>query len=145
MTDSAWQRLSGLDAYRVTQIPRWPGDDQGLDPDARDTRRAQRGAVLTAAYHAAISGAGAAGPVAVGWVRTAPGSPVHVLIAGSALRGSANRAASHGTADKTARRHDRPATATDRPTIGQPHPAAPIGQPRPQAAPIDQPHPAARR
>ena len=90
MTDSAWQRLSGLDAYRVTQIPRWPGDDRGLDPAARDTRRAQRGAVLTAAYHAAISRAGPAGPVAVGWVRTAPGSPVHVLIAGSALRGSAN-------------------------------------------------------
>ena len=113
MTGSAWQRLSGLDAYRVTQIPRCPDDDRGTNRAAQDTRRAQRSAVLTAAYHAAVSGAGAAGPVALGWVRTAPGSPVHVLVAGCALRGSANRR--------------RPAPQQQ--PIGQPRTAAPIGQP----------------
>ncbi|HEY9241334.1 MAG TPA: hypothetical protein VIP48_05090, partial [Streptosporangiaceae bacterium] len=89
MTGTAWQRLSGLDAYRVTQIPRYPDGGPGPDPAARDTRRAQRSAVLTAAYHAAISAAGTAAPVALGWVRTAPGSPVHVLVAGAALGSSA--------------------------------------------------------
>ena len=64
MTGTAWQRLSGLDAYRVTQIPRYPDDGPGPDPAARDTRRAQRSAVLTAAYHAAVSAAGAPVPVA---------------------------------------------------------------------------------
>ena len=83
MTGTAWQRLSDLDAYRVTQIPRYP-DDRGAD-----TRRAQRSAVLSSAYHAAVSGTGGAGPIGLGWVRTAPGSPVHVLVAGSALHGSA--------------------------------------------------------
>ncbi len=100
MTGTAWQRLSGLDAYRVTQIPRYPDDGRGPDPAARDTRRAQRSAVLTAAYHAAISGAGAASPVALGWVRTAPGSPVHVLVAGAALRGSVGQLTQRGSAGK---------------------------------------------
>ncbi len=98
MTGLAWQRLSALDAYRVTQIPRCDDGERGQDPAARGTRRAQRGAVLTAAYHAAVSRPGPAGPVAVGWVRTAPGSPVHVLVAGSALRGSASGPAPRGGA-----------------------------------------------
>jgi uncharacterized protein len=89
MADTAWQRLTSLDAYRVTQVLRRPDD-------SRDTRRAQRSAVLSAAYHAAASGGGA-GTIAVGWVRTAPGSPVHVLVAGAALRGSAG-AGLRGTA-----------------------------------------------
>ena len=112
MTGSAWQRLTGLDAYRVTQIPRYPYDDRGTDPAARDTRRAQRSAVLTAAYHAAVSGAGTAGPVALGWVRTAPGSPVHVLVAGSALRGSANRPAPHGSGQRRPAPHGSAALGT---------------------------------
>ena len=116
MTGSAWQRLSGLDAYRVTQIPRCPDDDRGTPPAAQDTRRAQRSAVLTAAYHAAVSGAGVACLVALGWVRTAPGSPVHVLVAGCALRGSANR---HSP------------TAQQQP-IGQPRTAAPNASPAQQ-------------
>jgi len=97
MTGTAWQRLSGLSAYRVTQIPRYPDDAPRRDPAARETRRAQRRAVLTAAYHAAVSAGGTAGPVALGWVRTAPGSPVHVLVAGAALRGSGPGPAQPGT------------------------------------------------
>ena len=102
MTGTAWQRLAALDAYRVTQIPRRP--DEGSAPFSRataghDDGRAARGALLTSAYHAAISGGGdaggtaAAGTIAVGWVRTAPGGPVHVLVAGAALRGSTRPAA----------------------------------------------------
>ncbi|HUY47469.1 MAG TPA: ATP-binding protein [Streptosporangiaceae bacterium] len=55
----------------------------------RDAQRSQRTAVLVSAYHAAISGGGNAGTIAIGWVRTASGGPVEVLVAGSALRGSA--------------------------------------------------------
>jgi len=84
MADTAWQRFTGLDACRVTQIPRRPDDGRGAD-----ARRAQRAAVLSAAYHAAVSSGGAASPMAAGWVRTAPGSPVHVLVGGLGLRGTA--------------------------------------------------------
>ena len=64
MTGTAWQRLAALDAYRVTQIPRRP--DEGSPPFSRaaaghDDGRAARGAVLTSAYHAAISGGADAG------------------------------------------------------------------------------------
>jgi hypothetical protein len=91
MTGTAWQRLAALDAYRVTQVPRRP--EEGSPPYPRagpgpDDGGAARRAVLTAAYHAAISGGAEAGTIAAGWVRTAPGSPVHVLVAGAALRGS---------------------------------------------------------
>ena len=86
MTGTAWQRLCGLSAFRVTQIPR------RLD-DTGDPGLPQRTAVLTAAYHAAQSAAGAPGTIAVGWARAAPGGPVHLLVAGSALRGSAGLAA----------------------------------------------------
>ena len=93
MTGTAWQRLRGLDAFRVTQIPRRL-DDTGPAARAVDGRgdpgRSQRTAVLVAAYHAAQSAAGTPGTVAVGWVRATPGGPVHLLVAGSALRGSAS-------------------------------------------------------
>ena len=90
MTGTAWQRLSDLDACRVTQIPRRP-QDAAADPARpadRDTGRPQRAAALASAYHAGISRQADAGPVAVGWVRVASGGPVDVLLAGSALRGS---------------------------------------------------------
>jgi hypothetical protein len=80
MTGTAWQRLCGLDAFRVTQIPRRL---DGISPQAdsaaarRDPGRSQRAAVLVSAYHAAQSAAGAPGTVAVGWVRATPGGPVH--------------------------------------------------------------------
>jgi uncharacterized protein len=91
MMGTAWQQLCSLDAYRVTQIPRRPDESTAASqrgPADRDTGRAQRTAVLTAAYHAATSSAGEAGPIAVGWVRAAAGGQVHVLAAGSALGGS---------------------------------------------------------
>ncbi len=103
-TGTPWQRLASLECYRVTQIPRrCPDGTPPSSPGAAgpDHGRAARGAALAAAYHAAISSgpnAGTitvpagmtapAGTVAVGWVRTAPGTPVHVLVAGAALRGS---------------------------------------------------------
>src|SRR4029077_1668237 len=86
MTGTAWQRLCGLSAFRVTQIPR------RLD-DTGDPGLSQRTAVLVSAYHAAQSAAGAPGTIAVGWVRATPGGPVHLLVAGPALRGSASLAA----------------------------------------------------
>ena len=89
MTGTAWQRLSDLDACRVTQIPRRPpggaADPRGT---GRDTGRPQRAAALTSAYHAGIAAAGA---IALGWVRAVAGGPVEVLVAGSALRGSVGR------------------------------------------------------
>ena len=87
MTGTAWQRLSDLDACRVTQIPRRPpgGAADVRSTADRDTGRPQRAAALTSAYHAGITAAGA---IALGWVRAVPAGPVEVLIAGSALRGS---------------------------------------------------------
>ena len=81
MTGTAWARLSGLDGYRITQIARPAGYGRGAD-----VRRAQRAASLTAAFHGAASGGSAGGTIALGWVRTTPGRPVHVLVAGSAVR-----------------------------------------------------------
>ena len=98
MTGTAWQRLSDLGACRVTQIPRRPG---GPAPDSRagsdrDSGRPQRAAALASAYHAGVSRHAGGGPVALGWVRAAAGGPVGVLLAGSALRGSARPAAGSG-------------------------------------------------
>ena len=89
MTGTAWQRLSDLDACRVTRIPRRSQDAADpARPADRDTGRPQRAAALASAYHAGISRQADAGPVAMGWVRVASGGPVDVLLAGSALRGS---------------------------------------------------------
>ena len=99
MTGTAWQRLSDLGACRVTQIPRRPG---GPAPDERagsdrDSGRPQRAAALASAYHAGVSRHADGGPVALGWVRAAAGGPVEILLAGSALRGSARPRARSGT------------------------------------------------
>ena len=98
MTGTAWQRLSDLGACRVTQIPRRPG---GPAPDTRagsdrDSGRPQRAAALASAYHAGVSRHADGGPVALGWVRAVAGGPVEVLLAGSALRGSARPPAGSG-------------------------------------------------
>ncbi len=99
MTGTAWQRLSDLGACRVTRIPRRPDDPvpdgrAGVD---RDAGRPQRIAALASAYHAGISRHADAGPIALGWIRLASGGPVDVLLAGSALRGSARPPTSLGS------------------------------------------------
>jgi hypothetical protein len=73
MAASAWQLVCGLDAWRVTQIPRRPArlPSAGTDDDG-DLLAAQRAAALSAAYH------GGAGPVGFAWVRDRPGGPVQV-------------------------------------------------------------------
>ena len=81
MAPTAWQLACGLDAWRITQIPRrpelqaatGPGDDHG------DVLAGQRAAALGAAYH------GGAGPVGFAWVRDRSGGPVQVLAAGQGL------------------------------------------------------------
>jgi len=90
MTGTPWQRLSDLDACRVTQIPRrlagTAADSRG--PGDGDSGRPQRVAALASGYHAGISRHADAGPIALGWVRAVARGPVEVLLAGSALRGS---------------------------------------------------------
>jgi len=99
MERNAW-RLGG---YRVTEMPRRADEHSASDGRERtvpDPGRAQRTAALMAAYHAGLAGAaevagqvGAAnGMVAFGWVRTAPGHPVRVIVAGDALTGSPDTA-----------------------------------------------------
>jgi hypothetical protein len=80
MAASAWQLVCGLDAWRVTQIPRRPVrlPPAGADDDG-DLLAAQRAAALSAAYH------GDAGPVGFAWVRDCPGGPVQVLAAGPGM------------------------------------------------------------
>jgi uncharacterized protein len=82
---SAWHVLCGLEAWRVTQIPRTPRrqspgqQDGGPDGDEGDLLARQRTAVLGAAYH------GGTGPVGFAWVRDRTGGPVQVVAAGRAL------------------------------------------------------------
>jgi DNA helicase HerA-like ATPase len=80
---SPWRQLCGLDAYRITEIPRRPEGETTGKPGARerDLGRLQRLAALVAAYHAD-------GVVAFGWMRRRAGGPVHILAAGPALAGS---------------------------------------------------------
>jgi DNA helicase HerA-like ATPase len=73
---SAWRRLCGLEAYQITEIPR---RDEGAE---QDPGRAQRMAVLVAAYHAGET-------IAFGWLRERAGDVVRVLAAGPALVGGA--------------------------------------------------------
>ncbi len=71
MTGTPWQRLSDLDACRVTRIPRRPGNaaPDGQPRADRDAGRPQRVAALISAYHAGIGRHTDAGPIALGWVR----------------------------------------------------------------------------
>src|SRR5262249_59125640 len=75
----AGDALGGLDAYRITEIPRRPEPGPGsTSAESDDPGRIQRLAALVAAYHAGVlpsgpSGAGTggngSGAVAIGWVR----------------------------------------------------------------------------
>src|SRR5580658_1249522 len=99
----AWEILNGLDAYRITEIPRRPEPARARQQPA-DPGLAQRVAALVAAYHAGADGAGAdgvgadgvgkdgqatgAGAVAIGWLRPGADGPVQLLAAGTGLVGS---------------------------------------------------------
>jgi len=105
-TSPPWRRLSGVAAYRVTEIPRLSGagDDR---PDDTDQGCAQRVAALAAAYQTGVADDGSPGgtaapgrgSLAFAWIRTAVGGPVHVIEAGDALAGSATVGADPRDAD----------------------------------------------
>ena len=83
---SPWRELCGLDAYRISEIPRRPDSAAPGGPRMeRDPGRAQRIAALVAAYHAE-------GTVAFGWIRLQAGGPVRLLAAGTSLAGSSGGA-----------------------------------------------------
>ncbi|HMI27267.1 MAG TPA: hypothetical protein VK594_22545, partial [Streptosporangiaceae bacterium] len=85
----AWDALAGLDAYRITEIPRRPEPGQAPAPaEADDPGRIQRLAALVAAYHAGAETRGGSGAVAIGWVRHDTDGPVQLLAAGPGLVGS---------------------------------------------------------
>src|ERR1041385_2655890 len=79
----AWDALGGLDAYRITEIPRRPEPGPGsTSAESDDPGRIQRLAALVAAYHAGAvppgpSGAGTRGNGSrtggPGWGRGGPG------------------------------------------------------------------------
>src|SRR5436305_13758231 len=85
-----WDALSGLDAYRITEIPRRP--ETGTVPssaDSDDPGRTQRLAALVAAYHTGVGIKGdGSGALAIGWVRHDTDGPVQLLAAGPGLVGS---------------------------------------------------------
>src|SRR6185312_3365082 len=94
----AWDALGGLDAYRITEIPRRPEPGAAPAPaESDDPGRIQRLAALVAAYHAGAeakgNGSGAetrgngSGMVAIGWVRHDTDGPVQLLAAGPGLVG----------------------------------------------------------
>jgi len=87
----AWDALSELDAYRITEIPRRadPGPAQPPPAESDDAGRTQRLAALVAAYHAGAEDQGD-GPAALvtGWVRHDTDGPVQLLAAGPGLVGS---------------------------------------------------------
>jgi len=87
----AWQELNGLDAYRITEIPRRAdaGETEISRGGPNDPGRTQRLAALVAAYHAGVGATGnGTGALAIGWVRHSTGGPVQFLAAGPGLVGS---------------------------------------------------------
>src|SRR5438067_10872444 len=98
--------LCGLEAWRVTQVPRSPrhrspGQPTGApDEDEGDLLAGQRAAALGAAYH------GGSGPVGFAWVRERAGGPVQVIAAGRPLAAMpANRAATTANGAATPANH----------------------------------------
>src|SRR2546429_1433564 len=94
----AWDAVGGLDAYRITEIPRRP--EPGPAPaqaESDDPGRIQRLAALVGASHVGApppspSGAGTegngSGALAIGWVRHDTDGPVQLVAAGPGLVGS---------------------------------------------------------
>ena len=86
----AWDALGGLDAYRITEIPRRPEPGPAAaSAESDDPGRIQRLAALVAAYHAGAETRGnGSGALAIGWVRHDTDGPVQLLAAGPGLVGS---------------------------------------------------------
>jgi hypothetical protein len=80
MGGPAWQALTSLPAWEITEIPRHNGPRSADWPDggSRDLGVSQRGQALAAACRAGA-------PVAFGWVRARAGGPVRVIAAGPGL------------------------------------------------------------
>src|ERR1043165_2367635 len=88
----AWDAIGGLDAYRITEIPRRPEPGPGsTSAESDDPGRIQRLAALVAAYHTraaapgpagAGTGGNGSGTVAIGWVRHDTDGPVQLIAAG---------------------------------------------------------------
>lgn len=84
MGGPAWQVLTGLPAWEVTQIPRRDGPRPESAPGDRPKHGTeQRVQALAAAYHRG-------GPVAFGWMRERAGGPVRVVAAGTGLAAAAD-------------------------------------------------------
>jgi len=87
----AWDGLSELDAYRITEIPRRADPGPAQPPsESDDAGRTQRLAALVAAYHAGVEAEGnSPAALVLGWVRHDTDGPVQLLAAGPGLVGSA--------------------------------------------------------
>jgi DNA helicase HerA-like ATPase len=94
-----WDGLSGLGAYRITEIPRQSSATADTS-DVTDVGRRQRIAALAAAYHMTASTASTASTgsttpgrenghaaLAFGWIRHCAGGPVQLVAAGDAIVG----------------------------------------------------------
>ena len=84
MSGPAWQALTGLPAWEITQIPR---DDEPR-PQSPASDRADRGAARRVQALAAACRRGA--PVAFGWIRDRAGGRVRVIAAGPGLMAAAD-------------------------------------------------------
>ncbi len=84
----AWEVFGGLDAYRITEIPRGRKPARGRQPPD-DSGRAQRVAALVAAYHVGVHGqaSGSSAAMAFCWLRPGADGPVQLLAAGTGLVG----------------------------------------------------------
>jgi hypothetical protein len=86
MSGPAWQALTGLPAWEITEIPRYDGPRAESPPgDGTDRRAAQRVQALAAAYQRGT-------PAVFGWLRDRAGGPVRVIAAGPGLAAAADPA-----------------------------------------------------
>jgi hypothetical protein len=85
MSGPAWQALTGLPAWEITQIPRRDVSRRDADSGGgpADRGAGQRLQALAAAYRRGA-------PVAFGWVRDQAGGPVRVIAAGHGLAAAAD-------------------------------------------------------
>src|SRR5882724_5314719 len=76
MSDQAWQALTGLPAWEITQIPRCDGPRPESSPaEGLDFGAGQRAQALAAAHRRGA-------PVAFGWIRDRAAGPVRIIAAG---------------------------------------------------------------